>query len=564
MDVTLADPFWAPRQAQLRDHTLAVILDRLERQGVVENFRRLAGRSDARREAMHFSDSDLYKWVEAAVLAGRLDLAEESVELIEAVQRPDGYVHTYYDTDAGFPRWTDLDLGHEQYCAGHLIEAAIAHHEVTGDDRLLTVATRCADDLLATFGPGRDERTDGHPEIELALARFAATTGDPRYLDHARWTVEARLAQAGSDVATYRLGGHAVRSLYFASGIAEVALATGDDTYVATATRALDDLLRLHSYPTGAVGGRWMGEAVGRPYELPDATAYAETCAAVAAVQFCDRMWRLTGDPRALDQIELLLYNAVPCGIGADGESWFYSQPQAVDAVEAETNPWVAMLDYGDLMSLAWYPPRRHQWFVVPCCPPNLARMFATVDRYVASTDAGGDLLVRIPAAARIEGDGWDVTVDSAYPDDGRVAVDAATAPEGATVRVHRPAWAGGAGPVPLAADGRADLPVDWAWWETDGRVEQARHTAFVRRGPVVHCVEGVDAPDLDLRDLVVDPAAPPTDAFTSVDRVDGAPLHRPYVPAAPGEPVTVRTTPYAEWANRGTTTMRVRFPTAG
>ena len=213
MDVTLADPFWAPRQEQLRTHTLAVILDRLERQGVVDNFRRLAGRSDAPREAMHFSDSDLYKWVEAAVRAGRLDLAEESIELIAAVQRPDGYVHTYYDTDAGFPRWTDLDLGHEQYCAGHLIEAAIAHHEVTGDDRLLTVALRCADDLLVTFGPGRDGRTDGHPEIELALARLAATTGDRRYLDHARWTIEARLAHAGTTVDRFRLGGHAFRSL---------------------------------------------------------------------------------------------------------------------------------------------------------------------------------------------------------------------------------------------------------------------------------------------------------------------------------------------------------------
>lgn len=564
MDVTLTDAFWAPRRAQLRDHTLGVILERLERQGVVENFRRLAGRSDATRGAMHFSDSDLYKWVEAAVLAGRLDLAEESIELIAAVQRPDGYVHTYYDTDAGFPRWTDLDLGHEQYCAGHLIEAAIAHHEATGEERLLAVATRCADDLLATFGPGRDERTDGHPEIELALARLAATTGDTRYLDHARWTIEARLTHTGSTVADFRLGGHAVRSLYFASGIAEVALAIGDETYVATATRALDDLLRLHSYPTGAVGGRWMGEAVGRPYELPDTTAYAETCAAVAAVQFCDRMWRLTGDPRALDQIELLLYNAVPCGIGVDGESWFYSQPQAVDAVEAETNPWVSTIDYGDLMSLAWYPARRHRWFVVPCCPPNLARLFATVDRYVASTDGRGDLLVRIPAAARITGDGWDVTVDSTYPDDGRVAVEVAAAPADRSVRVHRPAWAGGTGPEELAGDGRADRPVDWEWWETDARVERARHTVFLRRGPVVHCVEGVDAPGVDVRDLVVDPAAVPADAFTAVPRDPAAPLHRPHGPAPAGEPVTVRTVPYAEWANRGTTPMRVRFPTAG
>ena len=200
----------------------------------------------------------------------------------------------------------------------------------------------------------------------------------------------------------------------------------------------------------------------------------------------------------------------------------------------------------------------------MPCCPPNLARLFASVDRYVASPDARGDLLLRIPAAARVTGDGWDVTVDSEYPDDGRVAVHTAATPADRMVRVHRPAWAGGSGPTRLGADGRADLPVDWAWWETDARVEQARATVFLRRGPVVHCVEGVDTPDVDVRDLVVDPTAPPTGAFSAAARDPTAPLHRPHTAPVPGEPVTVRTVPYAEWANRGTTTMRVRFPTTG
>ncbi len=562
MPVTLADPFWAPRQEQLRARTLPVMLERLERQGVVDDFRRLTGAVDIAREAMHFSDSDLYKWLEAAALAGRLDLAEPVIELVEAVQQPDGYLHTYYDAGPGSPpRYGDLDFGHEHYCAGHLIEAAIAHHEVTGSRRLLEVATRLADHLCATFGPGRDERTDAHPELELALARLAAVTGDERYLDQARWVIERRLGHAGSSVATFELGGHAVRALYLASGIAEVALATGDEPWVEATARLFTSMVDEHAYPTGAVGGRWLGESVGKPYELPEAMAYAESCAAVAAVQLSHRVWRLTADPRALDQIELLLFNAVPCGVGAEGDTWFYSQPHAVAEVAGEVDPWVHPFDYGSSMVVSWFPARRHRWFLVPCCPPNLARLFASVARYVAEVDADGDLLVHLPLAGRIEAGGWEVEIDASYPEHGRIEVRVLAAPDGRSVRVRTPGWAGGHGHEPLPADGCISLDVGWAWWETDSRVEGAAGTAYLRRGPLVHCVEGVDAPDVDLRDLVVDPTRPPGDAFMEVAR-DARPLHRPVGPS-PEEPrpIHVPTVPYADWANRGTTTMRMRFP---
>lgn len=564
MEVTLTDRFWGPRQDQLRTRTLPVMLERLERQGVVDNFRRLTGAVDAPREAMHFSDSDLYKWLEAAVRAGRLDLAEPVVELVEAVQRPDGYLHTYYDAGPGSPgRYTDLDFGHEHYCAGHLIEAAIAHHEVTGSDRLLAVAVRLADHLVATFGPGRDERTDAHPEVELALARLAATTGDARYLDHAAWAIERRLDQAGSSVATCGLSGHAVRALYLASGIAEVALATGDPVWADAASRLFRSMVDEHAYPTGAVGGRWLGEAVGRPYELPEAMAYAESCAAVAAVQLCRRVWRLTADPRALDQIELLLCNAVPCGVGAEGDTWFYSQPQAVTEVAGDPDPWASSFDYGAQMLRAWFPVRRHRWFLVPCCPPNLARLFATVDGEVAEVDGEGDLLIHLPLAVRIAGEGWRVEVASGYPEEGAVTVRVLDAPDGRSVRVRMPGWAGGDGHVPLPADGRVDIPVRWSWWETDPRVEGTAGTVHLRRGPVVHCVEGLDVPGVDLRDLVVDPGRPPSEAFAVVERSGGGRgLHRPAGSSTPARrDLVVATRPYAEWANRGPTTMRLRFP---
>lgn len=566
-EVELADGFWAPRQAQLREHTLDVVLARLEEQGVVDNFRRLAGGLDpvaVPRRAMHFCDSDLYKWLEAAVLAGRLDLAEPVVELVEAVQAPDGYLHTHYGVEGMPARYSDLEFGHEHYCFGHLIEAAVAHHSATGSGQLLDVATRLADHLVATFGPGRDERTDAHPEVELALCRLAAATGTERYVDHAAWALEHRLAAAGTTLEGYSLSGHAVRALYLASGVAEVALATGEERWALAARRQFDAMVGRHAYPTGAVGGRWLGEMVGRPYEQPDAASYTESCAAVAATQFSQRIWQLTGDPSALDQVELLLFNAVPCGVGAGGDTWFYSQPHAVDEVAPDLNPWVYDFDYGMLMLAEWFPARRHDWFLVPCCPPNLARQFASVHRHVAEVDAAGDLLVHLPVASRIRGAGWDVEVGGGYPADGDVTVTVHASPgAGRSVRVRRPGWAGGAGHERLAAgtaSSRFELPVAWEWWTTSHRVEGGAGSVHLRRGPVVHCLEGVDHEGVDLRDVAVDPTSSVDTAFAR--RSSPPALHHPVRPVGGDEPVVGRPVPYAEWANRGTTTMRLRFPT--
>lgn len=560
LHVELTDGFWAPRLRQLRAVTLPAIWDRLDAQGVLDNFRRLAGPSSARRRAMHFSDSDLYKWMEAAAIAGGADGLDETISLVEQVQHPDGYISSYYDQPDLPARYTDLTFGHEQYCMGHLIEAAVSHHDATGSDRMLTVARRAADHLLATFGPGRDERTDTHPEIEIALCRLASATGEARYVDHAAWIIEQQLHAVGLDLETFRLGGHAVRALYLCSGIAEVASATGDRRWLAAARRTFASLLAAHSYPTGAVGGRWLGESVGRPFEQPDATAYAESCAAVAAAQLSWRMWQLDRAPEALDHLELLLFNAVPCGVGADGASWFYSQPQAVDEVAAEVNPWVYENDWGQAMLREWFPARRHDWFLVPCCPPNLARMFATVPHRVAEA-SGNDLLVHLPLDSRIVGAGWDVTIEGGYPVAGGVVVRVHDAPPSGMVRVRRPRWADGDSHVVLPEDGRIAFPVEPRWWVTDHRVEGGL-TVHVRRGPVVCCLEGVDHPDVDLRDLGADPSAAPEDGFRRLEP-SGA-LHHPVTTppgAATSAPIAVSLRPYADWANRGLTTVRTRFP---
>lgn len=561
--IELRDEFWAPRVRQLRERTLPVILDRFEEQGVIDNFRRLAGDSQVPRRAMHFSDSDLYKWVEACALAGCAERCDEVIGLFEAVQAPDGYVHTYYGIDGGPSRYSDLVFGHEHYCAGHLIEAAVSHHEVTGSDRLLIVATRIADHLCDTFGAGRDERTDAHPEIELALCRLAGATGQERYLEHASWIVERQLADTGMTLENFGLGGHAVRALYLSSAIAEIALATGNQQWTDAARRLFDSMVDEHAYPTGAVGGRWLGEAVGRPFEQPDGSSYAESCAAVAALQFSARIRNLTGDPRAFDQEELVLFNALPCGVGSTGDEWFYSQPHAVGAVVAESNPWVYEFDYGQIMLREWFPAHRHRWFDVPCCPPNLARAFAGIERHIADVDDTGDLRIHIPLAGHIRAGSWDVVVGGDYPAGGQITVSVQSAPSDGRLLVRRPGWAGGDGHEPLPESATVSLPVEWEWWTTSYKVEGAAGMVHLRRGPVVFCAQGVDNPDVDLRDLVVDPVNGPGEAF-AVRAATAHHLHQRWgEPTAQLGPATVTLVPYSEWANGGTTTMQVRFPTS-
>jgi DUF1680 family protein len=565
--VELGDQFWAPRWHQLREHTLVVLLERMERHGVVDNFRRLAGRSPAaQRRGLWFTDSDLYKWIEAACLAGRADLADPIVEVIVATQSPDGYLNTYYGHDTQ-PRYGDLGASHELYCIGHLIEAAIEHERATGTSELLDTAVRAADHLCATFGPGLDERVDGHPEVELALARLAVRTGTERYLHLARWMIEQTV-----EVATFELGGHAVRSLYLASGIAEVALATGDDAYAEATRRLFASLDREHSYPTGAVGGRWMGEAVGRPFELPADSSYAESCAAVAAAQFAWRYWRLTGDTAGVDRYETILYNAMAAGVGADGESWFYSQPHAATG-DREVDPWVSPLDFQASMLDQWFPPRRHSWFDVTCCPTNLARGFAQVPEHVAALDHHGQLVVHLPIASRLRGGGWDVEVGGAYPWDGQVTCEIHTAPTDGRLVVRVPGWAGGRGLRDITAAPRIDLPVAAEWWRADPRATSARGQVFLRRGPVVYCGEEPAGSALDLRRVRVDAHAPALEREApllagGVWVVEVAahlepPLSELYVPLGDPpqtSPVELTLIPYATWANRGPSTMSIWF----
>ena len=314
--VVIRDGLLADRQRVNREVTLLRGAEELERSGTLDNLRIAAGRASGERRGMVFSDSDVYKWLEAIAWelgrepSAELErLARETTELVAAAQDPDGYLNTWCQVVDPAWRWTDLEMGHELYCAGHLIQAGVASARTTGDTALLTVARRFADLIDQVFGKGTETRTDGHPEVELALVELYRQTGRRRYLQLADSLTARRgygmFAGGRFDLDYYQdadpvrhtrsIVGHAVRALYLAAGVTDIYAETGDEALLASMLRQWDDLSAAKTYLTGGIGSRHHGEAIGDPYELPPDRAYCETCAAIASIMWNWRMLLVTG-----------------------------------------------------------------------------------------------------------------------------------------------------------------------------------------------------------------------------------------------------------------------------
>ncbi len=336
--VTIDDAFWAPRRHVNHAVTLPEQYAQLEQTGRLHNLRRAAGQEQGAFEGRFFNDSDVYKWLEAAawVLATERDerlhaQVDDLIALIAAAQDADGYLDTYFTFDRAAERWTDLAVMHELYCAGHLIQGAVAHHRATGARTLLNVAVRLADRIVATFNPEGLQGADGHPEIELALVELARDTADERYLRQAAFFVDQRgqrpptisgkaYHQDHAPVRAQReVVGHAVRALYLYAGMTDVYAETGEQAL----WEALDALWRnlqdRKIYITGGAGARHEGEAFDDDYELPNRRAYAETCASIAHVMWAWRMLLVTGEEGYADAMETVLYNGVLSGVSLDG-----------------------------------------------------------------------------------------------------------------------------------------------------------------------------------------------------------------------------------------------------
>ncbi len=550
-NVTFADAFWAPRIAINRASTLPKEYALLRKTG------RLACFNPKTKGVHQFWDSDNAKWLEAAAyaLAAHPDaaLARQVDTLVASyvrAQQSDGYLNSYFQMCAPDKRWTNLRDMHELYCAGHLMEAAVALHEHCGKSELLNALCAYADHIDSVFGAGKGQKRGypGHPEIELALVKLYRATGRKRYLDLAAFFVNARgqsphyfdqeAAARGESPRTPKgfgsydyyqahkpvrgqdsAEGHAVRACYLYAGMADVAAETGDAELLKSCSRLWHSIVTKRLYVTGGIGSSHAGERFTVDYDLPDEAAYAETCAAIALIFFAQRMLHNELNATYADVLEQALYNCVAAGVSLDGARFFYANRLAVYPKLMERQ-----------ISGQHFTSFRQEWFGCACCPPNIARLLASLGQYAASA-AADRVALHLYAAGEIKAGlaCGDVTlqVKTDYPWDGAVAITVSPAkPCRFTLCLRIPGWCDKpalrvngkrqplgrnvkAGYVWLTRDWRPgdtvalDLPMAVTRLEAHPSVRQAAGQVALRRGPLVYCMEACDNGN-DLADITL------------------------------------------------------------
>ncbi|MGA2247196.1 MAG: glycoside hydrolase family 127 protein [Verrucomicrobiota bacterium] len=618
--VHLTDAFWAPRLETNRLTTIPYAFRKCEESGRMHNFERAAAVlrgeniSDRKPPGFPFDDTDPYKVLEGASyslavhpdpkMAAYLD---ELIALIASAQEPDGYLYTTRTIDPQHPhewsgtnRWVkEQDLSHELYDAGHLFEAAVAHHEATGETNLLEVAIREANLLCNTFGPATDQLHlwPGHEIVEMGLAKLYRFTGDERFLDLAKYFIDVRGSHPGGDdyhqsrlppVDQTEATGHAVRAGYLYSGMADVAALTGNTNYLHAIDLIWENCVGKKFYVTGGIGSRPDGEAFGGNYELPNLTAYNETCAAVANVYWNERLYLLHGEAKYVDVFERTLYNGLLAGVSLDGTKFFYPNP-----LESDGNY------------------ERSAWFGCACCPGNITRFLPSLpgcfyaqknDSIFVNLFASGVAGIKLNDGRAIK-----LTQKTRYPWDGAVKIT--VAPEHSsrfTIAVRIPGWAqneavpGGLyeflirsanEPVTLKVNGRkVPLQLDQGYVRLDRRwkngdvirldlpmpVQEVVASQKVRadhgrialqRGPIVFCGEWADNPGGKVRNLILprgqefSPAFEPS-LLNGVETISGKSVA--VSKGADGGIVKTeqpfKAIPYFAWANRGKGEMAVWF----
>jgi len=615
------DAFWNPRVDTNRKATLPAEHEQCKKTGRLEALKLKWKKGDPNPPHV-FWDSDIAKWLEAAAYSlathpdpGLEALCDDAIDWLEKGQQPDGYLNIHFTVVEPEKRWTNLRDAHELYCAGHLMEAATAYYEATGKRKLLDVLCRYADHIAATFGPGPGQKRGypGHPEIELALVKLYRATGHRKYLELSKFFVDERgqephyydleAKERGDDPKKYwarhydycqahaplrkqkTAEGHSVRALYLFAGVADVALETGDTGLLKTCLRLWENIARKRMYVTGGVGSARHGERFSFDHDLPNETAYAETCANIALVFFANRLLQAELNGEFADVMERALYNSVISGVSKDGKHFFYE------------NFLAACPPYHEFAHMN--APARKEWFGCACCPPNIARLLASLGQYVSSRSADG-LALHLYAGGRLETEvaGAPVVIDltTDYPWDGRVALSLKPkAPTEFTLALRIPGWCRGA---KLKLNGKAlalpklvrkgyahikrtwsrgdrvelELPMPAERIEAHPSVREDCGLVALQRGPLVYCVEEADN-GKDLADLIL-PARAKLRTKREPELLGGvvtisAPAKRRatkdwgdtlYRPAGRSRlvNVTLKAVPYALWANRRTGEMRV------
>lgn len=586
----------------------------------VANLKVVAGELDDEFHGMVFKDSDVYKWLEEAAyaLAYHPDpelkaLCNRTVNLIARAQQPDGYLDTPYQVKSGVwvdrPRFSLIQQSHEMYVMGHYIEAAVAYHQVTGNEQALEVAKKMADCLDANFGPeeGKIHGADGHPEIELALAKLYEEPGEKRYLTLSRYLIDVRgqdpqfyakqlkalngdsiFPDLGFYKPTYFQAAEPVRVGYLCTGVAHVGRLLGDQGLIDTAKRFWKNIVTRRMYVTGAIGSTHVSESFTYNYDLPNDTMYGETCASVAMSMFAQQMLDLEPKGEYADVLEKELFNGSIAGISLDGKQYYY-----VNALET-TPDGLANPDRHHVLS------HRVDWFGCACCPANIARLIASVDRYIyTERDGGKTVLSHQFIANKAEfASGLTVEQRSDFPWDGHVeyTVSLLASATDSSVRfgLRIPGWS--LGSYALTVNGKSavaqpedgfvylmvnagdtlELDMSVKFVRANSRVRSDVGQVAVMRGLLVYCVEQADNPgDLWNYRLAdgVDAAAAKTefqsDLLCGVDTVslpavreqadsDDAALYASADVAPATEAAILTLVPYYSWANREVGQMRV------
>ncbi|MFZ7132906.1 MAG: glycoside hydrolase family 127 protein [Eubacteriales bacterium] len=553
-EVKISDNFWLPKIETNRTSTIPASFEKCEEMGRLDNFLIAGGKMDGDvKGEMPFDDTDIYKIIEGASYSmstipdSRLDAYVDSlIEIISIGQEEDGYLTTYKTIDTTKSpaswcppggRWQNLDCSHELYNSGHMFEAAAAHYLSTGKSNFLDIATKNADLLVSVFGEGRNPQVPGHQIVETGLIKLYLITEKKEYLDLAKHFLDQRGDSTKREIwGPYNQDhkpvteqdeavGHAVRAAYMYTGMTDIAALYNDNAYKNAVDKIWENVVGKKIYITGGIGARHDGESFGDDYELPNLTAYNETCAAIANVYWNYRMFLLHGDSKYIDVLERSLYNGVISGVALDGKTFFYPNPLQCDM----------HYHFNSGGSLT-----REPWFDCSCCPTNLCRFMPSVPGYIYAHE-GNNLYVNlyVQSSTKVSLNHMDVEISqqTEYPWQGNVLIKVSPQIKSEfTLKLRIPGWAmnkplpgslykysGEVGNKPsikingesidyILENGYAILSREWVEADelevvfpmevkkvkANENVEADKGMLAIERGPIVYCVEEIDNPKID------------------------------------------------------------------
>ena len=606
--VKIYDGFWSPRLRKNKDVSIPKLLELLEEHGVVDNFRRLSGRKNVKRRGALFTDSDLFKWMEAAAIVlqsendAKLKATLDSIiDDVLAAQGEDGYLNTFHQKDVGEKRFTNFYNNHELYCLGHLIQAGIAYYRATGDKKLLNGASKYVDYVISLFGPGKKQCFAGHPEIEMALVELYRTTREKKYLNFADYLLnhveldklEEKHSNEDYDIifsglpftSRKEFKSHSVRGMYACCGATDLYMETGDSQLWKTLEILWKDMTQYKMYVTGGVGSRYIHEAFGNKYELPNERAYTETCAAIGNIMLNWRMLNASGEARFAEIMERAFYNGFLSGVSLKGDTYFYRNP---------------LVSFGDNV--------RQPWYNTTCCPPNIQRTFAKLPGYLYSTSKEG-VWINFYQSSELNwhlenGKEIKLTQTTNYPWKNTVDIKVNSESKEFSIFVRIPEWTPKAyifvndKLLPEIAAPSTYFEIHREWKKNDHirlefempirivfpnpRIREDLGTAALQRGPVVYCLESSDYTDVSIFDIVLplnssDPKVGFNESFNKnllggvimvkkqaliyKSSLEEEPLYSYATFEKPTQTIELTAIPYYAWANRGPSQMQVWIP---